>query len=74
MGVYYSRFVDEPVVVLAEPLAPRELAVPHVLQTGEVALYLLRTKPGVARAKDFSVILVRALGIAPVPLVTKILN
>lgn len=74
MCVYYRRFVDKPVVVFTESLAPCQLSVSQVLQTGEVALYLLRTEPGASRAKNFSVIIERALGIATVPLITAMLN
>lgn len=71
---YYDRLgvVDQPFVSVVHAPAPRDLSVAEVLQPREVHLHLLRTKTRASGVEDVCVVLVRALGIATVPLVTVI--
>lgn len=71
VGEGLFRFVDEPVVAVAQAAAARELLVPQVLKAREVRLDLLSAEAGAPRAEEIRVAFKRAFRVTPVPCVTE---
>lgn len=71
MGFGHARWlvVQQPVALVPQPLLSLELLITQVLQTGQVTLDLLRGEASLAGFEEVGVVVVRSLGVAPVPLV-----